>query len=148
MQGTRLRVVVDTNVWISAMLNTAGVPGQLGRWVLRHGLAVFSNETFAELAERIWRPKFDRYVSMERRKALLADLSASGHWVEVPPITAAKNFCRDASDDKFFHLAIAAGATFLVTGDQDLLVLADALCEEGVHVLTPAEALLQPDFSP
>ena len=147
MQSTRPLVVVDTNVWISGLLNKAGVPAQVSGWVIRHAMPVFTAATFAELGERIWRPKFDRYLTMERRKQVLADLSAIGHWVDLPTEIAARSFCRDATDDKFIHLAMAAHAALLITGDQDLLVLADGLLLDGVRVLSPAAALALPEFS-
>ena len=53
------RVVVDTNVWLSAALSPTGAPSQVLRGVLAHGVPVFSDATFAELEARIWKPKFD-----------------------------------------------------------------------------------------
>ena len=129
------------------MLNPAGVPGHLTGWAIRYALPAFTEATFAEIAERIWRPKFDRYVTMERRKALLADLSAIGQWFDVPPEIAARSFCCDVTDDTFIHLAIAADAAALITGDQDLLVLTESLLLDGVRVLSPAAALALPEFS-
>ncbi|WP_372717746.1 putative toxin-antitoxin system toxin component, PIN family [Immundisolibacter sp.] len=59
----------------------------------------------------------------------------------VSPAIAARNFCRDPTDDKFIHATLAAGSTWLVTGDKDLLVLADSLSALGVRILSPAAAL-------
>ena len=74
-------------------------------------------------------PKFDRYINLEERKAVLHDVSAAAIWVEVPQSIADAAFSRDAEDDMFIHAAIAAEATLLITGDQDLLVLAKNLNE-------------------
>ena len=71
------RVVVDTNVLLSAALVPEGVPARLLDWLLAHSRLVFSSTTFAELETRLWKPKFDRYVSIEQRKRLLHDLKAS-----------------------------------------------------------------------
>lgn len=132
------RVVIDTNVWISAFLSKTGAPAVLVRQVLARGEPVFSAATFAELDARLWRPKFDRYLNMEQRKLLLHDVDALAHWVSVPPIIAAQVFCRDADDDKFIHAALAAGVSLLVTGDEDLLCL-HPLGE--LRILTPRAAL-------
>ncbi len=139
-------VVVDTNVWISGMLTRTGTPAQLVRSVLSQARPVLTTETFAELRQRLWLPKFDRYVSMEARKLLLHDLDASAFWFEVPQHIAAQKFCRDADDDKFIHAALASAAAWLVTGDRDLLDLADGLAASGVRVVSPAQAILLPDF--
>ena len=95
------RVVVDTNVWISAALSRQGLPARLLQHVLAHHLAVFSTATFAELESRLWRPKFDRYLSMEIRRRILHDLSATAHWVEIPSASALQRYSRDPDDDNF-----------------------------------------------
>ncbi len=133
-----LRAVIDTNVWISAFLTTLGAPAIVVRRILEVGQPVFSDATFAELATRLWLPKFDRYVSLEDRKALLHDAEAVAHWVEVPAALAARTFCRDAQDDKFIHSALACGAPWLVTGDRDLLAVPP---QPGLQIVTPADAL-------
>lgn len=140
-------VVIDTNVWISGLLSASGAPAQLTRQAVRNGRPVFSAETFAELRERLWRPEFDRYITLEQRKRFLLDLESIACWTEVPPTIAGQPLCRDPADDKFLHLALAAGANWLITGDQDLLVLADTAAAQGVRILSPAEALrLAPFF--
>ena len=85
-------VVIDTNVWISGLLTKTGAPALLTRHVIRDGLPVFSAETFAELKDRLWRPKFDRYVTLEQRKSLLRDIESSALWIDVPPAVAGENF--------------------------------------------------------
>lgn len=137
------RVVIDTNVWISAALSKAGAPTQVVRRVLELGVPVFSAATFAELEARLWKPKFDRYLSMESRGAILHDANAVAHWVNISEAIAAQRYCRDADDDKFIHTALAAAAPWLVTGDQDLLLIPAGL---GVRILAPAEALQRADF--
>lgn len=140
-------VVIDTNVWISGLLSASGAPAQLTRQAVRNGRPVFSAETFAELRERLWRPKFDRYITLEQRKRFLLDLESIACWTEVPPTIAGQPLCRDPADDKFLHLALAADANWLITGDQDLLVLADTATAQGVRTLSPAEALRLAPFS-
>ena len=70
-------VVLDTKVWLSAALSPQGIPAQVVRAVLLQGLAVFSDATYAELEQRIWKPKFDRYISIEARHAILRDARAA-----------------------------------------------------------------------
>jgi putative PIN family toxin of toxin-antitoxin system len=120
---SRFKVVIDTNVWISGLLTRTGTAALLTRYVVQTGQAIFSAQTFAELKDRVWRPKFDRYVTLEQRKRLLSDIESSALWVEVPSAISARAFCRDAQDDMFIHAAQAAHATWLVTGDADLLCL-------------------------
>ena len=137
------RVVLDTNIWLSAAISKSGTPAQVVRRVLQNGVPVFSKATFAELKARLWKPKFDRYLSMETRRAILHDANAVAHWVDIPADLAAKIYSRDPDDDKFIHTALAASAAWLVTGDQDLLVIEMPL---PVRILTAGEALLEVGF--
>ena len=140
-------VVIDTNVWISGLISLAGPPALLTRKVIRNGQPVFSDATFDELKDRLWRPKFDRYVSMEQRNALLSDLAAMARWVTVTVEIGGRTFSRDPADDKFLHAALAAQPAWLVTGDKDLLVLAKKMASEGVTIVSPPDALTLPAFS-
>lgn len=131
-------LVVDTNVWISAALSKTGSPAQVVRHVLAHGLPVFTHSTFEELQTRLWKPKFDRYISMDLRKRILHDIKAAALWVDVPTDIAAVAHSRDPDDDKFVHAALAANAPWLVTGDQDLLSMKPL---PSLQILTPADAV-------
>ena len=127
--------VLDTNVLISAALSSKGAPHALVQHILKHGCLVFSNATFEELRSRIYRPKFDVYLSLEMREGLLHDFSASAKWVEPDMVLP---YSRDPSDDVFIATALKAGLSFLVSGDKDLL---EAALPKGLKVLTPAQAL-------
>ena len=109
---------------------------------------MFSQDTFTELKQRLWLPKFDRYVSMEYRKQLLHDIDTVAVWIEVPQNITAQTYCRDTDDDKFIHAALVAGADWLVTGDKDLLVLADSMRASDVRIVSPGDAIQLPEFSP
>jgi putative PIN family toxin of toxin-antitoxin system len=143
MKADPKRVVVDTNVWISAALSPSGTPAQVVRRVLANAIPVLSEPTFAELEHRLWLPKFDRYLSLETRQAILHDLSAAAHWTEIPAEIASRAHCRDRDDDKFIHAALAANTAWLVTGDRDLL---EVPIIQTLRIISPADALSQPGF--
>ncbi|MGQ0708120.1 MAG: putative toxin-antitoxin system toxin component, PIN family [Rhodoferax sp.] len=130
-----LHWVVDTNVLISAALSAQGNPAQLVRRLLQDHRLVFSQATFDELHTRLYRPKFDRYLTLELRQRLLHDFNASAHWVDLAPFP---RYCRDPDDDKFIATALQAQANALVSGDSDLL---DTPPIAGLRVLTPSQAL-------
>jgi len=129
------RVVIDTNVLISAALLGKSTPALAVQLALQHGRMVFSESTFAELETRLWRAKFDRYLTLEARKSLLHDWRAVSDWVS-PAVTTRHS--RDATDDMFVHAALVAGAELLISGDADLL---DLGAVAAVTILTPAQAL-------
>jgi putative PIN family toxin of toxin-antitoxin system len=132
------RVVVDTNVLLSAALSPHGVPAAFVDKVLAVGKLVFSNATFAELETRIWLPKFDRYLPMERRRSVLDDASAGAVWVDVPTAIAQSAYSRDPMDDVFIHTALAARASRLISGDNDLLCLNPL---DSLQILSPRAGL-------
>ena len=118
MASTPTLWVVDTNVLISAALVRSSQPAALVNHILQAHRLVFSPSTFDELRTRLYRPKFDRYISLEMRERLLHDFNASAHWVEIgTPLY----YCRDHDDDQFIATALAAQAPYLISGDKDLL---------------------------
>ncbi|MFM7783235.1 MAG: putative toxin-antitoxin system toxin component, PIN family, partial [Gammaproteobacteria bacterium] len=123
---------------LSAALAPNGVPARFLDHLLQAGRLVFSSATFAELEARIWLPKFDRCLPIERRRRLLHDANASAFWVDIPDGLASRRHSRDPKDDMFIHAALAAASARLVSGDEDLL------CQhplEGLHILSPRAAL-------
>ena len=137
-----MHIVIDTNVLISAALSPDGLPAKVLAKALTDHRLVFTSATFAELESRLWKPKFDRYINLEERKAVLHDISAAAVWVEVGQGIANTTYSRDADDDMFIHAAITAEAKLLITGDQDLLVLVDSLKDSHQLVICkPAQAL-------
>jgi len=79
-------VVIDTNVLISSALSTKGVPATCVRYFILHSKIIFSDETFEEFYSRLWRPKFDRYISREKQKSILLDFSIIEEWVEIDEV--------------------------------------------------------------
>jgi putative PIN family toxin of toxin-antitoxin system len=128
----RERIVVDTNVLISGLLSTTSTPARAVERAVATAQLVGTTATLRELMTKLLSPKFDRFVSRERRDALLLQLAPLIETVEVlQPIRAS----RDPKDDKFLEAAVNGRADVLVTGDKDLLVLHPF---RGIAILTPA----------
>lgn len=123
------RVVLDTNVVLSALLFGSGPAGRVRTgWQARRFVPLASTATAQELVRVLAYPK--SRLSAHEQEELLADWLP---WVEVvrmpdplPPVPR----CRDPHDLPFLHLAVVARADALVSGDADLLALAGtrALC--------------------
>jgi putative PIN family toxin of toxin-antitoxin system len=132
---TSLKLVIDTNILISAALSAQGAPAKLVLCTLARHRLVFSQTTFDELRTRICRPKFDRYISLDDRERLLRDFNACAVWVEPGE---SGQYCRDRDDDHFIEAALKAQADFLVSGDKDLL---EAPPLQGLRVVSVQQAL-------
>lgn len=118
-----LRVVLDTNVVLSALVFGGGTAGRLrtgwqrGAWV-----PLASTATVQELVRVLAYPKF--HLSTQEQEELLADYLPYTQTVRIPQPPPSVPSCRDPLDVPFMHLAVTGRADVLVSGDRDLLVLA------------------------
>lgn len=143
MRVAECRLVLDTNTLISRMLLPRGVAGRAVDKALAAGTLLASDETLAELADVLSRPKFDRYVSLSERQQFLRML---GSVMRIIPIQHRIQVCRDPKDDMLLHVALNGDARWLITGDQDLLVLANGFQQShGLRIASPAEYLAATD---
>jgi uncharacterized protein len=136
----KARVVLDTNLWISYAFFRKNhgnlvsvVQGVLdGEWT-----ALASSPTMSELHDVMTRSGWERYSLLADRLVFVLRVSeASEHIAVSSTITA----CRDPKDNKFLELAVDGDANFLITGDQDLLALADTENPAwSCRILTPRE---------
>ena len=130
-----MRVVLDTNVVVSALLLSDSVPRQAFDKALDQAEIIISTPVLLELAEVLARDKLNKYLTeQERMRFLVALLKES----ELVGITEQISDCRDPNDNKFLELAVGGNADVLVTGDDDLLVLNPF---RGIAVLTPRDFL-------
>lgn len=135
MMTNKQRFVFDTNVLISAFLFSQSKPRQAFDQAQDIGVLIFSSSVFSELKEVLYRPKFDRYLTEERRQELLEDLTQTAQFIDV---TEQISECRDPKDNKYLELAVSGQAECIVTGDDDLLVLNSF---RGIEILTVQEFL-------
>jgi putative PIN family toxin of toxin-antitoxin system len=109
-----IRVVLDTNILISALLSPSGAPAQVFlRTILDRDVQLcVSGEVYAEYEEVMRRPRLRRFES-EVADALRA-IRDRGYWVRPAVRVRA---CVDPDDDIFLECAVAASAKYLVTGN-------------------------------
>ena len=94
-------------------------------------------QTFEELKSRIYKKKFDKYLSEEERLDFLKTIQQNTMTIETSlKITD----CRDLDDNKFLELALEAQAKYLITGDDDLLILRSESRYENL-IIKPSEFL-------
>jgi len=109
-----IRVVLDTNILVSALLNPHGPPARVFLLTLLDPdtqLCV-SGEIYAEYEEVIRRARFKR--SESEIEAALRAIREQGLWVRPSQRVHA---CSDPDDDIFLECAQAAAADYLVTGN-------------------------------
>jgi uncharacterized protein len=111
---TRLRIVVDTNVVISAALNPNGLEAQLVELIAYGVFDLFvSPEVLAEYEGVLRRPKFAA-IDPRRVARLLSLIAAEA--TAVSPIERLK-VSKDDADNRFYECAAVAEADYIVTGN-------------------------------
>ena len=129
------RIVVDTNVFVSAVLLPLSVPRLAVHKALDQGVLLFSDATMTELEEVLTRSKFDQYSGIAERMLFLGQLRSTAEFVSIVQIVRE---CRDPKDNKFLEVALNGRADLIITGDADLLALHRW---REIAILTPSQYL-------
>lgn len=130
---SKFRCVVDTNVLISSLLLKDSTPFRAVGRVLLKGVMLRSESTLAEVRRVLRKKKLERYIASEERQIFLAKLLIESEVVEICERIEA---CRDPKDNQFLEVAVNGRADFIVTGDEDLLVLNPF---RDIQILTPRD---------
>jgi uncharacterized protein len=136
-----LRVVVDANVCVSAVLSAGGSPALILDHALGEGPYDFElyapSQLFSKLEEVLARPRLTNRLGWSlaeigiyaRRLRLAISEVSTESIAEVPAFT------RDPEDDVYVLAATLVDASYLVSGDGDILGMGDP----PVTVLNPAQ---------
>jgi putative PIN family toxin of toxin-antitoxin system len=130
-----MRIVVDTNVFVSAALKDKSLPAMAVHLVQQRGTLLKSDATELQLFDVLARPYLAKLIAAETHHWLKA-IMLSAERISINERVAA---CRDHTDDKFLELAINGKADFIVSGDADLLVLNPF---RGIPIVQPAAFVL------
>ena len=129
-----LRVVLDANVYISAIIQPAGAPGQLVERFLRDASfeVVVSTAIVDEVLRALAYPKVRKLLRGADAQLWFEDL------VVLTDLVAGaqqlSGVCKDPDDDKYVAAALEGRAAYVVTGDRAFLDLKE---HAGVKIVTP-----------
>lgn len=112
-----IRIVLDTNILISALLFKGEVAGIVNLWKTGRIVPVVTKETFDEFRTVLEYPKF-RLQKEEIRVLIEEETLPFFEVVDAKPSRGGS--CRDPEDEKFLACASAGSADFIVSGDKDL----------------------------
>ena len=127
-----IRIVLDTNVFMSGVF-WAGIPGKiLDAWSLKKIKLIFSHEILNE---------YVRVGEILMKKYPNVSVSPFVEFVTIfgelhTPACLSKFISRDSDDDKFIAVALAAQCNCIVSGDSDLLSVDGCF---GIKILKPAD---------
>lgn len=119
MRKSNLRLVIDTNLWISFLISNR--LDELTQLIAAGKVTIlFSVELVEEILKVAERPKMRKYFPLNDIYALVAMIDVYGEIVEVKSNVT---LCRDSKDNFLLNLAIDGKADYLITGDDDLLTI-------------------------
>jgi putative PIN family toxin of toxin-antitoxin system len=120
----RIRVVIDTNLLVSALVFGGNMARLRFAWQGDRLIPLASKATVTELMRVLAYPKFK--LTRTDQEDLLADYLPFCETVLMPEQLPVIPQCRDPFDEPFLILALVGCADYLVTGDRDLLCLVDS----------------------
>ena len=131
-----MRVVLDANIYISALISNQGHPAAIiTKWLVGDFEVLLSQPIVDEILrvtsyERLQR-KYQKI--RENRLEFVELISEQGIWVE--PAETLAVVTADESDNRYLECAVAGSARYVVTGDEHLLTIGEY---QGITILSPA----------
>ncbi|MEI6508360.1 MAG: putative toxin-antitoxin system toxin component, PIN family [Bacteroidota bacterium] len=117
MPAKKHRIIIDTNLWISFLLNKDFY--KFDHLISdKKVILLFSQELLDEFIEVAARPKIKKYFAINDLEQLIEQISLHAEFIDV---TSHVNSCRDPKDNFLLSIARDGKATHLITGDKDLL---------------------------
>ncbi len=136
-QDQRVKVVIDTNVLISAVISHDSAPAEVVRLAITGEIENYTSEEILTEVERILSSeKVLERISIEDKDRIMRIYRLIS--TKVSPRVKVNAIDRDPSDNKFLEAALEARADFIITGDHHLLELREY---RGVKILSPSEFL-------
>ncbi len=134
-----MRVVLDTNIIISALI-WGGLPARLIQAAVDEKITLYTSpQLLSELREVINRPHLAARLLAKQSSATQALTFYQGLAISVSPLTTPRVVPNDPDDDHVVAAAVAAQATFIVSGNtRDLKPLSSY---NGITVLSPRQAM-------
>lgn len=134
----RLKVVVDTNVFVSGTVFRRGMPFEvLEAWRARRFMLVTSPQLCQEIDEVLRRSEFQTRYGLSREEVSQVRHLLDSDGLSISPIESAPIEVRDPKDQHVLSLALTADVDYLVSGDQDLLALAGDTRVGDLQIVTP-----------
>jgi putative PIN family toxin of toxin-antitoxin system len=129
-----IRIVIDTNIFVRYLIRPSAAIKELleVRWLSDQVQVVTAPELVAELAEVLQLPKILAYIQPQEAQVILETIRRKAEL--LPPLGTVPPYTRDPKDDKFVACAIIGNAQYLVSVDEDILVLQQV---GSVQMVTP-----------
>lgn len=125
LSGLKQSAIVDTNIFVSAIIRGGTCYKLLKAWQEDKFTLVTSKSLFDELADVLGRKEIYQKYHIEKRqiKKILDGLELNATFTIPLSILELPVHSRDPKDDMLLACSLGAKVDYLITGDDDLLVL-------------------------
>ena len=132
-----MRVVLDTNILVGALITKGTPPDRLYQAWLRGEIElVTSTAQIAEIADVLARPRLQKFLDADEAASIVENMGTRALVLDEPPEV---DLSLDPKDNLILAAAVAGMANLIVSGDKKhMLVLGKV---EGIPVVTAREAL-------
>ncbi len=132
-----MRIVLDTNILIAALITKGTPPDRLYEaWLRGEFELVSSTDQMAEVARVLTRPKLERYVDTDEAAAIVENIDTRALLLDALP---AVDLSPDPDDNHILAAAIAGRADLIVSGDKKHMLALGKV--EGIPIVTARDAL-------
>ena len=132
-----MRIILDTNILIGALITKGTPPDRLYRAWLRGELElVTSVAQLAELANVLARPRLQRFLDADEASAIVQNIGTRALILDDPPQV---NLSPDPNDNPILGAAIAGRVDLIVSGDKKHMLALQEV--DGIPVVTARKAL-------
>lgn len=139
-----VKVLIDTNVWVSALINPKGAPAKVkDAWIKNKFEALISLPILEELTEVLQRPRIkNKYQLTDEEIAQF--LTLINHKAKHVVIARDLKICRDPDDNLVLETALKGNAQYMVSRDDDIKrdeEIIRHMEERGIRVMTVSKFL-------
>jgi hypothetical protein len=134
-----LKIVLDTNILVSALINPHGRPAQIIDYVFENKLRLFISPPIVEELERVLSyPELMKRHGLGREKLREFISELLSIMLLIQGEETIKVITEDPSDNKYLSCALNAKVDFIISGDVHLLKLGEY---KGIQIVTAAQFL-------
>ena len=135
MLGKRSKIVLDTNVVISAAISLDGHPAKIFELLIREEVENFTTSEIAnEIKAVFYRPRIRKILSLVEIDFMITAFVNSSTFIKT--LVEIKVVKEDLDDNKFLECAVTANANYIISGDQHLLNIKEF---QGIKIVSPAQ---------
>ncbi len=132
-----MRIVLDTNILIGALITKGTPPDRLYQAWLRGEIELLTSTAhLAEVAAVLARPRLQRYIDADEAVAIVENIDTRATILDAPPEV---NLSPDPKDNPILAAAIAGKADLIVSGDKKHMLALGEI--EGIPIVTARDAL-------